>query len=171
MIDKSEFVDIPGYEGLYAINRNGDIWSYYSGKILKQWLTLGYPYITLCKETKKRKRRVARLVALTFIPNPKNKPEVNHKNGIKKDNYIDNLEWVTGSENKKHAYRTGLRTGDSAIKAMNMAIRKLSFNDANKIKKLYETGDYSYRELGEMFNVSLHAIYRVVKNKAYKEAV
>jgi len=171
MIDKTGFVDIPDYEGLYAINRQGDIWSRYSNKILKQWLTLGYPYITLCKEAEKHKKRVGRLVALTFIPNPDNKPEVNHKNGIKTDSFDENLEWVTGSENKKHAYDTGLRLGNGAIRAMTRARRKLSLSDAEAIKRLYETGNYFYRELGVMFSVSLHAIYRIVKNKTYKEAV
>ena len=75
----------------------------------------GYLKIVLCKNGVKFYKRVNRLVAETFIPNPKNKTEVNHKNGIKTDNRVENLEWATHSENQKHRYRV-LR--QPAIKSM-----------------------------------------------------
>lgn len=64
----------------------------------------GYLYIGICKNKKQIKKRVHRLVAEAFIPNPDNKPEINHKNGVKTDNRVENLEWVNRSENIKHAY-------------------------------------------------------------------
>ncbi len=70
----------------------------------------GYPYINFrISIGVKRNLYVHRLLALAFIPNPENKPEVNHKNGVKTDNSLDNLEWMTKSENELHAFRTGLK--------------------------------------------------------------
>ena len=68
----------------------------------------GYLIVNLCSNGKSHLRRVHRLVAVTFIPNPDNKPDVNHKDGNKQNNRVDNLEWVTNSENHWHASREGL---------------------------------------------------------------
>lgn len=65
----------------------------------------GYLMCVLCKNSKMFPKKIHRLVAETFIPNPDNKPEVNHKNGNKFDNNVSNLEWTTRSDNLKHCYR------------------------------------------------------------------
>lgn len=78
-------------------------------KILKPYISRGYYQVSLCIDGKYRHFQVHRLVAEAFIPNPENKPQVNHIDGNKLNNDISNLEWVTRSENQLHAYKTGLQ--------------------------------------------------------------
>lgn len=107
--------DIQGYQGLYQISNLGNIKSFprkYSIKnerILKPAKTSkGYYFVYLYKNGKAKMYLLHRLIAESFIPNYNNKPCINHINGIKTDNRIENLEWATYSENTKHSYKIGL---------------------------------------------------------------
>lgn len=94
-----DFVDIIGYEGLYKINKNGEIWSNYRNRLLKQFNNLGYKRVGLCKDGKRKLYKVHRLIAINFIPNPENLPFIDHINRIKDDNRIENLRWVSHTDN------------------------------------------------------------------------
>lgn len=102
--------DIVGYEGFYAVTSCGRIWSYKSKKFLKPRVRCdGYLQVNLYKEGKRKDFQIHRLVAETYLENPNNLPCVNHIDGIKSHNWLNNLEFCTASENNKHAYDTGLR--------------------------------------------------------------
>lgn len=106
--------DIPGYEEIYKISNLGRIKSLHRDRIKGQILNpaknnRGYLRLGLSGNGKVRYDSVHRLVAEAFIPNPKNLPEVNHIDGNKLNNRVENLEWVTKGENQIHAYKTGLR--------------------------------------------------------------
>lgn len=108
---KEIWKDIKDYEGLYQVSNLGKIKSLITNKELKQFKRSKlYPYycVNLCKRKKHKMYAVHRLVAQTFIPNIKNKPQINHKSGIKTDNRVCNLEWCTNKENAKHAFKKGL---------------------------------------------------------------
>lgn len=77
----------------------------------------GYLFVSLSKDGKRYLKKVHRLVAQAFIPNPFHKPQINHKNGDKTNNGVDNLEWVTNAENMLHAYRVLGRKPSITIKA------------------------------------------------------
>lgn len=95
----------------YSVSRTGKIRNDRTGKILKPNVTCGYEQVRLYENYKISYQLVHRLVAEAFIENPHAKPEVNHKDGDKRNNNVDNLEWATRSENQKHRYDVLKRRG------------------------------------------------------------
>lgn len=108
-LSTTEWKPINGFEGHYWINRHGDVRSSHpkkKGKLLKPWVgTDGYARVDLYYNSKRRRCRVNRLVAETFIPNPDNKCDVNHIDNNPLNNDVSNLEWVTRSENMMWAVK------------------------------------------------------------------
>ena len=106
-----EWRPIEGYEGLYEVSNLGQVRSFYTGeaKVLKPSIDKdGYLKAGLSKDGKMYLKSIHRLVASAFIPNIGDKPQVNHIDGDKTNNTVDNLEWVTSKENIQHAWNTGL---------------------------------------------------------------
>ena len=112
----NEWKYIVGYEGVYQVSKSGEVrrWKKYKNK----WSLLspysdksGYLKVKLIVKYKSKCFFVHRLVGAAFIENPYNKREINHRNGVKSDNRVENLEWSTRSENMKHAFSTGLKVG------------------------------------------------------------
>jgi len=105
----NEWKFIDGYNNHYKINKDGVIVSVSKNIPLKCYVTpKGYKMASLCKNGKSYKVFLHRLLAIAFIPNTENKPYINHKDGNKLNNSLDNLEWCTKKENNAHAWRTGL---------------------------------------------------------------
>lgn len=162
------YKDIKNYKGLYQISNLGNIKSlnnskFKKEKILKKSLEKnGYETICLCKENKKKSYTVHRLVAISFISNTENKPQVNHINGIKTDNRVENLEWCTVSENTKHAYDNGFI---DLYKSGKHIASKLTNIEVSQIRVIGR--NLKQREIAEIFGVSRVIISNVLNNVYY----
>ena len=100
---------IPFLDGYFAY-KDGRIYSERSNKFMTpSFSSKNYHLVCIRENGKSITKKVHRLIASTYLPNPENKPQVNHKNGIKTDNRVENLEWCTQSENQIHAHKTGLK--------------------------------------------------------------
>lgn len=138
----------------YYITDTGDVYSRdlhgYSGRIkkLKPEYKRGYTSVTLCYNGKHIHKQIHRLVAEAFLSNPENKPQVNHKNGIRDDNCVENLEFVTRSENIRHSFdvlhRKPTWLGKTGKEYPNSKI-VLQIKDNKVIAEFYGTKD-AYRK-------------------------
>lgn len=95
-----EWRPVKGYEDRYAVSADGRVWSFNRNRLLRpETVHNGYLRVNLYKDGKNKHKRVHCLVAETFIPNPNDYPEVHHKNTIKTDNRVENLEWTSKGHN------------------------------------------------------------------------
>ena len=173
-----EWGPVRGYKGLYDVSTRGRVRSLdrvilcrdggeraYKGKVLRQRESMGYPAITLSKQGKTKTRKVHRLVAEAFLPNPDGLPWINHKDGEKTNNAVENLEWCTPRQNMRHAERMGL-IGQRPI-GVEVAAAKLNDEAVACIRFLYEHG-FSGNHLRIAFGVSWRAMDKVLRGETWQ---
>lgn len=175
--------DIKGYENVYQVSSFGNVRSLerykqgprgtlrlVKGTLLKlRTKKSGYLDVHL-RTLKNLYPSVHTLVAKTFLPNPDNKRTVNHKNGIKTDNNISNLEWATESEQMLHAIQLGLYTPPDITKYSKKGeeanASKLKQEDILKIKELRKEGN-TYKNISLKFNIGISQVFRICKNQSW----
>jgi hypothetical protein len=171
--------DIPNYEGYYQISNLGRVISLtrivldkngvaknIKSKAIKSTLNKYNGYLTIapCVNSKNKQLYVHRLVLSAFTNNPFNKKFVNHKNGIKTDNRLENLEWVTPSENSIHAVEIGL----SKTKGGSNPMAKLTQEHILDIRKRFADGISAYKIAKDLGFISNSAIRLIVLRKRWK---
>lgn len=163
--------DIPGYEGYYEASNLGRIKSkarlvkhYQGGKLivkermLKPNLAGPYVSVLLSKEGKRVTFLVHRIIAALFVPNPDNKPKVNHKDFNPRNNAADNLEWTTQQENISHSVNAGRN-----VKGITHGCHKLTELQVKEIRSY----DRSYKWLANIYAVSYGNIKRIRSRKIW----
>ena len=169
-MNKEKWKTIYGFSDKYKISNFGRVKSlsrYNSPSeiIMKNMLDKkGYLRIDLLKNNIRHCFKVHRLVAKAFLKNTKNKPQVNHKDGIKTNNKVNNLEWCTPSENMKHSFKIGLQKNGFGEKSNNS---KLLSRDINYIREDYYKYNLSFPLIAYKFNVSRHCIYYIIKGTTW----
>lgn len=162
---------IKDYENYYEVSNYGNVRNIKTGYIMKKRHTFdGYVKVTLTVNYKAKDYRVHRLVAETFIPNEQNKETVNHIDGNKDNNNVNNLEWSDRHEQLEHAYRLGLK---KPLRGCNNAISKLTEEQVRYIRANYKphSKEFGTVALGKMFGVNNSTIGDIIRGVTYKDIV
>lgn len=161
-MENKQWVSVIGFNE-YVTSKEGVVKSlrYNKEKILSTRINYkGYKCVSLRNNNRQKVFKVHRLIAIHFIPNPENKPQVNHKNGIKTDNRIENLEWCTNLENQKHARKNGL-INDSGIRNKGAKLKDESIIEIRNSSS-------QQKDLALKYGVSKSLISRVKLGLAWK---
>lgn len=169
MSSSENFKPVEGFPD-YRIGDKGTLISLKSGipiRLSARKHSQGYLTYSLCFQGKVFYFLAHRLVAQHYIPNPQNKPNVNHINGNKQDNRVENLEWCTPSENNKHAVEIGcFKDVFQDRKGTKNDNCKLTEDDVKKIRSLLDLGVYQY-EIAVIFGVGQAHISRIKRGKLW----
>lgn len=162
--------DVVGFENYFKVSSLGNVWSKRTNKLLKQNIRKD-GRVTIATRIGGRNGtyhcfKVHRLVAEAFIPNPQNKPQVNHIDGNTTNNCVANLEWATASENIKHAY-DNLLIDVHKISGTNNVNSKLKQEDVDYIRN--NPDNLTVRQLAKIFGVDHSKIVRCKNYKSYKD--
>ena len=165
--------DVVGYEGRYSVSQCGTVYSmnYRRTGRVKALCSCphpgGYVLVSLGKRGKIRKEKVHRVVAIAFVPNPSKKPEVNHKDGDKKNNNVSNLEWVTRKENASHGYKNGFLRNPPTGHGEAASNSKLNNHQVIQIKNLLLEKRVRQVDIAKKFNVGITAIERIRSGRTW----
>ncbi len=158
-------VPVKSFPGYY-INNSGELYSDYRFKFKQMKPTknsVGYMQVQLCKNKKHINKLIHRLVAEAYIHNNNESfVMINHINGIKHDNRVENLEWCDSTRNNQHAYQTGL----NSCKGTKNSQCKLSSEDVRKIRELYP--DMRIIDISKLYNVCESSISQIVHNRTWR---
>lgn len=174
IIENEIWKPIIGFEGLYEVSNSGKIKSLerfdtkkrpIKERILKTRANYqGYEYLGLCKNGIKKSYTVHRIVLRAFVTNLQNLPTINHKNGIKSDNRVENLEWLSVKDNINHALNTGLRKRGEFIGLKNSQA-KLTELEVFQIRALAEEGNLRQWQIAKKFNISQGHVSDILNKK------
>ena len=167
-MQKEIWKPIKGWDGLYSVSNTGKVFSIRSNKCLKGVPEgMGYLQVYLCINGKCKRYVIHRIVAMHFIPNPENKPEVNHIDCVKSNNNVMNLEWVTPSENVRHS----IRMGRVNRKGERHPLNKLTAKQVLKIRELISEGK-SVKEINMLYPfVTSSCIWGIKLNRTWKHLI
>lgn len=135
------------------------------GKVLSPGKNTGTGYLGIhfCVKGRKKSTDLHRIVAITFIPNPTNLPYVNHINGNKHDNRVENLEWINSKDSMKHAIETGLRN-DFGSNSVNSKIKE---NDVLEIRRIFKEKLMNRRQIAEKYNLNKDYISLIINKRRW----
>lgn len=186
-IINEEWREVPGWDGRYSVSNLGRVRTNYvdynnhTGILVRKKVEnirvptvhpKGYFYISLSAPKKRWFVGVHKLIALAFIANPNNYTIINHKNGQKTDNRIENLEWCSHKQNMHHAWRTGLMK-NARLTGVKHHRARLCDDDIRFIRKLIT--DFSdiakKREIATLYHISIYTINDILKRRSWKHVI